>query len=169
MFVELDRLPPPAWSDIDQQPCLKYASVSYAMLHSTPAIRSLVEPMLDTLPTEVDGATLIDVRYWRHLSIGDIPGVPGWHYDVRNRPGTDLRETHRLYFVGAGCRTMFRDTAGNIVQPPESTIIAYGHDDVHCIAPATIAGPRLLVRCSLASIRPVNHMYTTAHIHGVYP
>lgn len=166
MFAELNRLTPPVWQDIDQQPCLKYASISYTMQRSTPAIRSLIESMLDTLPTGVDAATLIDVRYWRHLNIGDIPGVPGWHYDVHNRPNTDFRETHRLYFVGAGCRTMFRDTAGNVVQPNESTIVAYGHDDIHCIAPATVAGPRLLIRCSRALIRPANHMYTTAYIHG---
>lgn len=167
MFTELQRLTPPEWADIDGQPCLKYASISYAMLHSVPAIGSLIRQILDTLPVDTVASTLVDVRCWKRLAIGDIPGVPGWHYDVTNKSGVNVQETHRLYFVGAGCRTMFRDAAGNIVQPTESTIVAYGHDDIHCIAPATTSGPRLFIRCSQAHIRPANCKYQTAYIHEV--
>lgn len=43
------------------------------------------------------------------------------------------------------------------IQPEEGWIIGYGQEQ-HRITPATLAGPRLLVRVSKLNIRPVNRI-----------
>ena len=103
---------------------------------------------------------LIDIRYWPSLKVGDIPGVPGWHYDCFNTPNKGIEDQHVLYFYGAGCRTMFRPD----LQPDEGWIIGYDHSAEHRITECTTDGPRLLVRLSHTSIKPVNHIYDQAYV-----
>lgn len=140
---------PPTWSDIEGQRSCKYAAPDVARGIALPWVRGLLDRMLDTLPD----ATLVDIRWWARLNVGDLPGLPIWHYDCRNKADAgDEAEEHRLYFAGAGCRPMFRPD----VQPPEGWIYAYGHRAEHRIMPATVAGPRLLIRVTRATVRPTN-------------
>jgi hypothetical protein len=134
-----------------QRSC-KYARPELARSIALPWVASLLDRMLATLP----GASLVDIRWWERLRPGDLPGIPAWHFDCLNRADDprSAEEEHRLYFAGAGCRTMFRPD----YRPPEGWILAYGHAAEHRIMPATIEGPRLLVRVTRADIRPANRI-----------
>lgn len=145
----------PPWRDIAGQRCIKYGSVRVATDIAHPWVAWAVRTMAGTLRGD---EPLVDIRWWPNLEPGDIPGVPGWHYDVFNRPG-DIVGDHRLYFYGAGCCTEFRDGFGD-----EGWVHAYGHSDEHRISPAKSKGPRLLIRVSHTTIRPANHVYSDAHI-----
>lgn len=157
MVTELYEAGDPPWAEVHGQPCLKYATVSMACLHVGPWIAALIDGMCRT----INGSPLVDVRWWEHLEPGQIPGVPGWHYDTFNDATRGTQDVHRLYIAGAGCRTEFR--GGYLA--PEGTVIGYDHEDEHRISPATKPGPRLLVRVSLTTIRPANRVYAGAHIH----
>lgn len=159
-FTTLFELGPPPWSELAGHPCLKYATWAAVRRTCIPWVRDAVQAMSATLPV---GQVLIDVRYWPHLDVGQIPGVPGWHYDCHNRAGASADE-HRLYFSGAGCRTRFRPD----VQPPENWVVAYSHDAEHEITPAMLSGPRLLIRCSRTDLTPDNRVYTDAYIAPHY-
>ncbi len=154
----LFRLGPPPWAEVEGHPCLKYATAAAVRKHCSPWVQRAVERMAATLPS---GPLLVDVRWWPWLDIGQIPGVPGAHYDCYNVAERAVDDEHRLYFFGAGCRTLFLPT----YQPEEGDVVAYGHADIHQIMPATVAGPRILIRCSRTSIRAANHVYSRAHIH----
>lgn len=144
---------PPPWSEIEGQQACKYASLEFAEKIAAPWIWVLIKAMCETLSADCT-RPLIDIRWWRALQVGDIPGVPGWHYDCFNAPEDprSVGEEHRLYFAGAGCRTRFCPD----YQPPEGWIIGYGHNAKHEITAATLPGPRLLVRASKASVRIMN-------------
>lgn len=145
----------PPWADIARQPCIKYGALRVALDMAHPWIADVVTRMAETLP---HAAPLVDIRLWPNLTPGDIPGVPGWHYDVFNRPDVAVGE-HRLYFFGAGCCTEFRDGFG-----VEGWVHAYGHDEEHRISPARTPGSRLLIRVSHTTIRPANRIYSDAHV-----
>jgi hypothetical protein len=110
-------------------------------------VASTLAVMRSTLPA----ANLVDIRWWSHLNPGDVPGVAGWHFDCFNAHDGTSTDEHRLYFAGAGCRTLFRSGYA-----PEECIVGYGHDAEHTITPATISGPRLLLRVTRSTIRPAN-------------
>lgn len=150
----------PPWRDVAGQRCIKYGSVRASLSIAAPWVAWAVRMMAGTLRSD---NPLVDIRWWPMLSVGDIPGVPGWHYDVFNRPG-DIVGEHRLYFYGAGCCTEFRDGFG-----VEGWVHAYGHNEEHRISPAKSEGPRLLIRVSHTTIRPANHVYTNAHVEQVTP
>lgn len=143
---------PPSWPDVVGQASIKYGSVERAKSIACPFVQLLIDSMLATLTG--GGVSLVDIRYWPHLDIGDLPGLPQWHYDCYNSKDDprSAHEEHRLYFAGAGCRTMFEGG----FQPPEGWVIGYRHNNLHRIMPATIAGPRLLVRVSRTNIRAAN-------------
>lgn len=145
---------PPPWGSLHRQTSCKYASMTCAKSIALPWVWTLIEAMQDTFsdPTSL----LVDIRYWAHLNVGDVPGIPHWHYDCYNTvddPRSEGEE-HRLYIAGAGCQTLFEGG----FRPLEGWVTHYLHVHRHRIMPATIAGPRLLVRVSKTSIRPVNHI-----------
>lgn len=142
----------PPWPDIAGQPSIKYGSLERARSIARPFVRFVIDAMVATF--DQSEGLLVDIRYWPNLDVGDLPGLPHWHYDCYNSKD-DARsegEEHRLYFAGAGCRTLFE--GGD--QPPEGWVIGYGHKALHRITPATVAGPRLLVRVSKTNIKAVN-------------
>jgi hypothetical protein len=114
----------------------------------------LVEAMRATMPPA--SPVLVDVRWWDRLEVGDSPGLPHWHYDCHNAEDDprSADEEHRLYFAGAGSRTMFEGG----FQPPEGWVTRYDHRHRHRVMPATVPGPRLLVRVSRTTIRPANQV-----------
>lgn len=142
----------PPWDLLVGHASCKYATHACANSISHAWVRDLIAAMRETLPAGC--SPLVDVRYWAHLEPGDSPGLPHWHFDCYNAAGDPRSEgeEHRLYFAGAGCRTMFRGG----FQPPEGWIVAYGHDDEHRVMPATVPGPRLLVRVSKTRIPAAN-------------
>jgi hypothetical protein len=150
--VLLAEVGPPPWAEIEGQRSCKYASIACAHAIALPWVRSLVDRMIGTLPSA--DRILVDVRWWPDLRPGDLPGLPDWHFDCYNDPDApqSAGEEHRLYFAGAGCRTMFWPD----LRPPEGWILGYPHTAKHRVMPATVAGPRLLVRVSQAAIRPRN-------------
>lgn len=143
----IERVGLPPWPDVFGQRSCKYAAPALARSIALPWVGALVDRMLATLP----GANLVDVRWWERLAPGDLPGLPNWHYDCQNAEDAagSEGEEHRLYFAGAGCRPMFRPD----LRPEEGWIYGYGHSAEHRIMPATVEGPRLLVRVTRASIR----------------
>jgi hypothetical protein len=156
----VEHVGPAPWANVLGQRSCKYACPALARSIALPWVGALIERMIGTLPD----ANLVDVRWWERLEPGDLPGIPNWHFDCFNRADSDRSEgeEHRLYFAGAGCRPMFRPD----VRPEEGWIHAYGHGAEHRIMPATIAGPRLLVRVTRADLRPTNRVGRPPLIRG---
>ena len=125
---------------------IKYAAVNVARGIAVPATRTILDEMLDGSTT-----ALVDIKYWPMLEVGDIPGVPGWHYDVWNDPIKGKLDIHKLFILGAGCRTEFKDKMID-----EGKIFKYTGADAHRITPVTLRGPRILIRCSWTTLKPQN-------------
>lgn len=140
---------PPPWPEVAGQKSCKYATLACASRIATPWVRSLIDQMRAGLPVD---RLVIDIRWWACLEVGDLPGLPHWHYDCFNELQDDKPARHRLYFAGAGCVPMFEPD----YRPPEGQIIEYNHRHKHRIMPATLAGPRLLVRVSSVAMTPIN-------------
>lgn len=141
---------PPPWDAVQGQVSCKYATPACAQRIATPWVLALIERMQEGL-TE---SRVIDIRWWEHLEVGDVPGLSMWHYDCYLTDRDKRPAEHRLYFAGANCRTQFEPD----IRPPEGWIVGYTHNDRHRIMPAESAGPRLLVRVSQVSITPANHI-----------
>jgi hypothetical protein len=148
MIAAIEEIGPPPWGEIVGQTLCKYATPACALRIATPWVAGLIERMRLGLPSPL----VIDIRYWSHLGIGDLPGLPHWHYDCFNRLSDDKPARHRLYFAGAGCRPLFEGD----YRPPEGWIIEYSHRDRHRIMPAEEAGPRVLVRVSNVELMAAN-------------
>lgn len=147
----VEEVGPPPWSELAGQESCKYAVPDCANSIAKPWVRDLILRMRSTLPY---GTPLIDIRWWEHLEVNDLPGIARWHYDCYNELQNDHPAQHRLYFYGAGSRTMFESG----YQPPEGWIVGYDHQTYHCVMPATTVGPRLLVRVSHVDLTPANRI-----------
>lgn len=167
MLRRVADIGPPPWAQVAGQPSFKYMPPLRALDLACPFVRGMVEAMSATLPPPTEGhRILVDVRWWESLSPGDVPGVAGWHYDCFNQ-ADDPRsegEEHRLYFSGAGCRTEF-----DCGQLSEGVVWGYGHHDRHRISPATIAGPRLLIRVSRTRVPAVGYVAPPPVFRGASP
>ena len=153
---------PPPWAEIAGQESCKYATPACADRIATPWVRSLISRMRAGLSSD---KLVVDIRWWQHLDPGDLPGLPHWHYDCYNELQESRPARHRIYFSGAGCQPMFEPE----YRPPEGCILEYSHRSKHRIMPATLAGPRLLVRVSSVDIRPANKIGAPPLILAVKP
>ena len=136
----------PPWDRLATQLSCKYSSLEFALsICSCQWLDSLLQRV--SLPN-----SLIDLKYWPWLNVGDIPGLPNWHYDCFLEQREEHPAIHRLIFWGAGSCTEFRDYSIH-----EGTLYEYDHNSEHRPKPALYNGPRLLIRSSLVSgIKPIN-------------
>jgi len=156
-----------------KQLSIKQASFSFAYENATDDVRSHLDRLIVLRPAKPN---LVDIKVWEHLDIGDIPGVPGWHYDIWNDPVKGASDVHALFIVGAGCQTEFRFTRKLGETPveyttlfvPESSWYFYTGAEEHRISPATKAGSRLLIRASWLRQPPIpkNDVYTPLILKG---
>lgn len=149
----------PPWAEFTRLPCVRYASVSFAAgsVGSDWVVR-LIHRMAQDLEHP-----LVDVRYWPHLCVGDVPGKDNWHYD-------DLRVgggRHRLFWYGADSPTRFWCD----MEAPEGWVIDYNDTHLHRAQAARIAGARIFLRVSETGFNPWNSLMaappTTASTHKV--
>lgn len=143
----------PEWDLLGTQHSLKYATFEQALQLSTPSVRVLIQRMHSAMAPRVireEGyAWRVDVRFWPKLVPGQLPGLSNWHYDCYNQKDDprSQHEIHALYISGAGSRTEFE---GTFIR--ENEVWVYVHNERHRIRPATLEGPRLLVRVSWCTI-----------------
>lgn len=132
-ILQLDLGPVP-WSDLGNQPNLRFCDWRTVGQLSIPWVVSSLETMAANFP----GEYRLDVRFWPELRAGFVPGAKvGWHVDI-----TRLGGVHRLYTIGAGSRTEFRNS-GQV--PEEGLVVEYGTEE-HRAREATYDGPRLMLR-----------------------
>ena len=154
---------------------MKYVSVDFATRHSAPWVAETVLHMVRVLPRQRQHVA-VDVKYWDHLNVGDMPALPHWHLDCDqfDTSGTESEDL-LLYSFGAGCRTQFLsedvEVGGPwpatwtppvpVFQAPEGRVVQYTRRHIHAASPATRAGPRLLIRVAAGElIRPRDGFYT---------
>lgn len=161
----MERLP---WSieDFHGQRSMKYASLVAISPTLLPATMGVVFGMLAQGPK--DSSPLIDVRWWPMLEVGDLPGLPDWHYDVWNDPIKGAADRHMLYILGADCQTEFaiNNDTSNTKFIDEGCIHEYTGADLHRLTAAKARGPRVLVRCSWTTLKPQNVKQKQGYIHG---
>ena len=134
-------------SDFSGQRSIKYASLPMALGVSKPITKRVIHHMI----IGEHRAPLVDVKFWDQLLPGDVPGVGGWHWDVWNDPVKGKYDHHKIYILGAKCRTEFE--SGFI---DENAIHCYTGADRHRISPAKAQGCRIMIRCSWTTLRPQN-------------
>lgn len=138
-----------------KQQSIKYASLERALSIALPSTARVIQDMV----AGSDRDPIIDIKWWPWLLEGDIPGVPGWHYDIWNDPIKGAKDRHKIFILGAGCRTEFLH--GKI---DEGVIFEYTGADLHRISPVTKPGPRILIRCSWTTLKPKNQQLRQGHI-----
>lgn len=148
----------PDWDGVHTQISFKYASERFACSRMCSWVLSAFERIRDGFPSAPDTRFLVDVRYWDRLNVGDIPGIPHWHFDCYNNESDPRSENelHRLYFFGADCEPEFQGHG----HARMGYVWEYPHTALHRITAARAAGPRLLIRISRTQIYPVNQIHT---------
>lgn len=155
---------------VDQKSC-KMSSLWFAFMGVASApVRAIMDEMrhrMHCLRMGIQDKDLrADIRYWPNLKPGQYPGLSSWHYDLYNDL-TDPRGKgtfHMLFFSGAGCETEF-ENKGRL---GEDRIHLYGWEEKHRITPATLEGPRLLIRMSYAPDMHPRDKFVTPNIFD-YP
>ena len=150
------------WRGMEGQPSMKYASLGFALSHSTPTVQSIVRTLMRH---RLGGhkRTVIDIRWWPMLYPGQVCALLGWHTDVTPRDDAEGRPERHSMVAWGGSQTRFlrRDVTADSVRYSHDSgptdpwflpmnrageVIAYGRDHLHTAWVVEDPSPRLLIR-----------------------